>query len=226
MAYEEVMRELKSGGNPANVAGMARFGINPAGTLGVSVPVLRAMAKRCGKDTVLAKRLWGSGVHEARILASLVAVPGECTAGLMDAWARDFDSWDVVDQCCANLFAYTPFAYSKATQWSRHSQEFVKRAGFVLMARLASTNKQLPDEAFAPFLDAIEREATDARNFVTKAINWALRQIGKRNPHLYEQAFACAEHLVASESKAARWVGRDALRELRNDKIRRRVFKR
>jgi 3-methyladenine DNA glycosylase AlkD len=209
-----ILRELRSHANPHNVAGMARFGINPHRTLGVSIPTLRRIARRTGPNRLLALQLWQSGIHEARILAGMIDEPARVTSRQMDAWARDFDSWDVCDQCCSNLFDKTPFAYRKAVAWSRRREEFVKRAGFVLMAALAVHDKLADDDAFLKFLPLIEREAADDRNFVKKAVNWALRQIGKRNARLRRHAIATARRIHRQDSRPARWIAGDALREL------------
>ena len=193
MECEDILQRLKSLANAENVAGMARFGINPQNTLGISVPVLRKMAREIGRDHALAQELWSSGVHEARILAALVDDPRLVTEAQMDAWAADFDSWDVCDQCCANLFDKTEPAYRKAVEWAARDEEFVKRAGFALMAALAWHDKRAPDEAFLAFLPVIQRESVDGRNFVRKAVNWALRTIGKRNAALNIRAIADGE---------------------------------
>lgn len=223
MDYKGVIQQLKAQANPANVAGMARFGINTNATLGVPVPVLRAQAKTLGTDHSLALQLWASGIHEARILASLIADRTQVNRSLMNRWARDFDSWDVCDQVCSNLFRYTPYAWEKAVEWSGHRQEFVKRAAFVLMAGLVVVEKSADDTDFLPFLDLIEREAHDPRNFVKKALNWALRTIGKRNRALNKLAVARARRILKQEGKAAQWVARDALRELNSEKIQARL---
>jgi 3-methyladenine DNA glycosylase AlkD len=212
---EDILATLRAHANPANVAGMARYGINPSGTLGVPIPILRKLAKECGRSHELAAALWESGVHEARILATLVDDPARVTKGQMDRWARDLDSWDVCDQACQNLFRYTPFAFDKAAQWARARPEFVRRAGFSLMAGLAVKSKDAPDAQFEAFFALIEAAATDDRNMVKKAVNWALRQIGKRNTRLRVKAIAKAEEIRAMESRAARWIAADALRELR-----------
>lgn len=223
MKHTAIIRELRSHANADNVAGMARFGINPKTCLGIKIPVLRAMAKRIGKDHTLAQRLWVSGLHEARILASMVDEPERLTRRQMDAWARDFDSWDLCDQCCMNLFEKTPHAHPKALQWSGRKAEFVKRAGFVLMARLAFSDKTAPDRMFTRYFPIIRQEATDERNFVKKAVNWALRQIGKRNKRLHRLAIAEARALARLPSPGARWIARDALRELQDPKTRARL---
>jgi 3-methyladenine DNA glycosylase AlkD len=178
------------------------------------MPLLRALAKDIGKDHALAMRLWKSGIHEARILAGLIAVPSLTTEALMETWAKDFDSWDVCDQVCSNLFDKTAHAYGKALEWSRRKEEFVRRAAFVIMAATAVHDKHSPDERFEAFFPSIEAAASDERNFVRKAVNWALRQIGKRNKHLHAQAIAVAQGLRNREEKSARWIAADALREL------------
>ncbi len=214
MELRKVLKELKSHGNPAAVEGMARYGISSKGTLGVSVPVLRNLAKEIGIDHSLALRLWDSGVHEGRILAALVDDPAAVTEDQMEAWVSTFDSWDVCDGCCGTLFDKTALAYDKAMEWTAREEEYVKRAGFVLMAELAVHDKKAPDRAFEEFLPVIRRGARDERNFVKKGVNWALRQIGKRNPKLHRKALALARELSRSEVKGARWVGIDAVREL------------
>lgn len=212
---EDVPARLRSHANPANVAGMARYGINAAGTLGVPIPVLRQLAKECGRSHELAEELWESGVHEARILATLVDEPARVTRRQMDRWARDLDSWDVCDHATHNLFRYTPFAFAKAARWARAKPEFVRRAGFSLMAGLAVKAKDASDAQFEAFLPRIEEAATDDRNMVKKAVNWALRQIGKRNARLRMKAIAKAEEIRQLDSRGARWIAADALRELR-----------
>ncbi|MFZ1043881.1 MAG: DNA alkylation repair protein [Anaerolineales bacterium] len=215
---EQVRAELKKFSNPANVKGMARFGINPTNTLGVSISTLREIAKSHRLDHALSLDLWNSGIHEARILAGFVDDPKQVTELQMEAWVKDFDSWDVCDQVCSGLFDKIPLAYNKAIEWSKRPEEFVKRAGFVLMACLAVHDKKSGDEAFEKFLPIIIREANDDRNFVRKAVNWALRQIGKRNNHLRAKAVKVAQDLSECDSKSARWIGKDALRELKIQK--------
>jgi 3-methyladenine DNA glycosylase AlkD len=210
----DVLEELRSMANERNREGMARYGINTARALGVSVARLRAIARRLGRDHPLAVELWVSGVHEARILASLLADPSVVSPRDMDRWVREVDSWDLCDQVCANLFERTPHARRKALLWSSRKQEFVRRAGFSLMARIAVSQKDLPDSAFSPMLAAIRRGAGDERNYVMKAVSWALRQIGKRNPALRTKALAVAGLLRRGGSRSARWIGADAEREL------------
>jgi len=223
MQYDEILRRLQSLADPKAVEGMARFGINPKNTYGVSIPNLRAIAKEAGRNHLLAEQLWSSGIHEARILAGMVENPEKVTERQMDSWIKDFDSWDVCDQVCSNLFDKTPFAHQKALEWSKRSEEFVKRAGFVLMATLAVHDKKAKDEEFLKFLPLIKRESTDDRNYVKKAVNWALRQIGKRNIKLNEAAVETAKDIQGLDSKGARWIASDALRELTSDAVRRKL---
>jgi len=219
MTSEQIIANLKQYANAQAIDGMARFGIRPTQALGISIPTLRKMAKEIGRNQVLALELWDSGIHEARILASMIAEPRLVSAGQMEEWVNDFDSWDLCDQVCGNLFDKTPYAYQKAVQWSQQEQEFVRRAGFVMMAELAVHDKQAPDEAFLPFFPLIKQYADDERNFVKKAVNWALRQIGKRNDHLRGLALACAYDIQRMDSKTARWVAKDALKELQAREI-------
>ena len=213
---DELIEQLRAHANPANVAGMARYGISTKGTLGVPVYVLRKIARQAGRDHALAEELWNSGIHEARILATLVDDPAQVTARQMNRWVRDLDSWDVCDAACHNLFRYTPLAFAKATQWARARPEFVRRAGFSIMAGLAVKDKKATDAQFAAFLPLIAEAAGDDRNMVKKAVNWALRQIGKRNRRLHGMALAAAEEIRRQDSRSARWIAADALRELRN----------
>ena len=223
MDADEVLTQLRSVGNPRNREGMARYGINVESALGVSVTELRKLARRLGRDHRLASGLWKTGVHEARILAALVDEPEKVTPAQMERWARGFDSWDLCDQVCSNLFDRTPFAYEKATEWAGRDEEFVKRAGFALMAALAVHDKEAGDEDLAAFLPIIEREADDERNFVKKAVDWALRQIGKRSRALNLAAITSAESIGTMDSRAARWIARDALRELRSEAVQSRL---
>ena len=223
MKYDEILEKLKSLSDPEAVAGMARFGINPENTYGISIPNLRNIAKQIGKNHILAEQLWLSGIHEARILACMIDDPTMLTEEQMECWVKDFDSWDVCDQCCSNFFDKTIFSYQKAREWSGREEEFVKRAGFVLMACLAVHDKEADDSRFEQFFPAIKREATDERNFVKKAANWALRQIGKRNFNLNKVAIDIAKEIRKIDSKAARWIAADALRELTSDTIQKKL---
>ena len=216
---DQIIVQLKSQADPAAVEGMVRYGINPENTLGISIPTLRAMAREIGKDHQLAEELWASGIHEARILASIIDDPHQVTEEQMERWVADFDSWDVCDQVCSNLFDRTTFAYQKAIEWSSGEAEFIKRAGFAMMAALAVHDKRAGDERFEPFFPIIVRQATDERNYVKKAVNWALRNIGKRNHHLNTRAIETAREIAQIDSKVARWIANDALKELTDDRI-------
>jgi 3-methyladenine DNA glycosylase AlkD len=213
-AANEVLAELRSYANPANVAGMGRFGIRGANVLGgPNLPTIRRIGKRLGRDPALAEELWASGVHEARLLATLVADPQRFPRDRAEAWALDLESWDVCDQLCGNLLDRTPFNEDLIADWTGRHEEFVKRAGFALIAATAVHDKAAPDERFAGFLTLIVREATDRRNFVRKAVNWALREIGKRNLALNAEAIEAGRRIAAGP-REGRWVASDALREL------------
>ncbi len=210
-------------GNQANVAGMARYGIRSARVLGITAPVIRARAKALGRDHELAAALWDTGVLEIRILAALVDDPALVTDAQMEAWVREFDSWALCDGACCVLFDRTQFAVRKARAWVRRRDEYVRRAGFVLMAGLATHDKTAPDSLFQSFLPLIEKGSADGRNFVRKAVNWALRGIGKRNLALNAAAVEVCRRLVLREAACARWVGRDALAELTSGKTLERI---
>ena len=214
MEYDEIIKKLKSFYNPVNIAEMARYGINVKNAFGVPAPVLRQIAREHRKNHALAERLWASGIHDAKGLAALCDDPRQVSEEQMERWARDFDSWDVVDGTCNSLFRMTSHAYRKAVEWTKRDEEYVKRAGYVLMACLAVHDKAAPDSTFLRFLPLIKKGARDERNFVKKAVNWALRQIGKRNPSLQKKAIQAAREIHALDSKSARWIASDALREL------------
>jgi 3-methyladenine DNA glycosylase AlkD len=214
MQVGNVVARLRSMGSEESRAGMARFGINTDRALGISVTNLRKLGREIGKDHALALELWDTRIHEARILASIVDEPAAVTRTQMEAWAQEFDSWDLVDQCCGNLFDKTPWAWDEALEWAERDEEFVKRAGFALMAWLAVHDKNATNSSFEPLFPAIEGAAGDDRNFVRKAVNWALRQIGKRNATLRRKAIATAQRIAKQDTKSARWIARDALREL------------
>jgi 3-methyladenine DNA glycosylase AlkD len=220
---EEILATLRSLSKPEAVSSMARFGINADKAFGVSVPALRKLARSIGTNHSLAQELWDSGLHEARELATMIADPKQVTEELMERWVKDIDSWDVCDHCCGNLFDKTPIAYRKAREWSRRPEEFVKRSAFSLMAALAVHDKAAGDNAFSKFLPIIKRESIDERNFVKKAVNWALRQIGKRNRNLNRHAIETAREIQTLGSKSARWIAADALRELTDEKVQSRM---
>jgi 3-methyladenine DNA glycosylase AlkD len=225
MRLSEVIDELKRLGDPAIVEGMKRFGVPSEHALGISAPQLRSLAKRIGQDQDLSLKLWGTGILEARAIAALIGDPGKVTWRQMGKWAKDFDSWAVCDACCGVLFVRTPYALKAAFQWCRSEKEFVKRAGFVMMAVAAVHLKSLDDREFLPMLKEIRRGAVDERNFVRKAVNWALRQIGKRSMRLNKLATSEGERIRAIDSRAARWIASDALRELKSPQVQRRLQK-
>jgi 3-methyladenine DNA glycosylase AlkD len=220
---KEILTQLKSLGNPAAADGMARYGINTEHAYGVSIPNLRKIARKIGRNRPLAEALWSSGIHEARILAGMVYPPAEISGRQMEEWVSDFNSWDLCDQCCNNLFRKAVDAHEKAMEWSSRDGEFVKRAGFVLIACLAVHDKKATDAEFLEFLPVIKRNSVDSRNFVKKAVNWALRQIGKRNLRLNQAAIATANEINAMKSAAARWIAADAVRELASDAVQKRL---
>jgi 3-methyladenine DNA glycosylase AlkD len=215
--------ELRGYGEKRNVEGMARFGIRSEKVYGVSKPRLDAVAKKIGKNHELGKRLWETGIHDARLLGMLISEPEQVTAGQMERWVRDFDNWDVCDGTCCHLFVDATAAWAKAFAWSRRKREFEKRAGFALAAYLAIHDKNAGDAGFEKFLKVIEREACDERNFVRKAVNWALRNIGKRNQQLNRKAIASAERILKNKEGAAGWIARDALRELKSEAVQSRL---
>lgn len=210
-----LLAELRKLANPANVAGMARFGITGRQVLGISAEPLRALAKRLGRNHELAQALWSSEVFEARLLAALIDQPELVTRRQANAWVRDFECWADCDGVCLHLFRKTPFAHELATKWGARREELVKRAGFTMMATLAVHDKAAADEVFQNYLARVVAAATDERHNVKKGVNWALRQIGKRNPALNQEALRAAARIAKMESRAARWIASDALRELR-----------
>ena len=210
-------------GDPSRVAGMARYGIRTDHALGVTVTELRRLARGLRPDHALAAALWSSGVHEARILASLLDDPSLVTEEQMDAWVSGLDSWDVCDGVCGNLFDRTPFALNKAVEWTAREPEFERRAGFATIAWAAVHREDLPDRAFAALLPTIRESSTDDRTYVKKAVSWALRQIGKRSQGLNPKAIRTAEQIGRIDARSSRWIARDVLRELRSDAVQARL---
>ncbi len=209
-----VLAELQRLANPTNVTGMARFGIVGKKLLGITVVQLRAIAKRIGRDHELAEALWASGIFEARILAAFVAEPAWVTRRQANSWAKDFECWADCDGLCLHLFRKTQFAHDLAVAWSHRREELVKRAGFTMMATLAVHDKAASNEVFRNYLARVQEESTDERHNVKKGVNWALRQTGKRNLILNRDAIRIAKRIQKKDSKAARWIAADALREL------------
>lgn len=223
MQHNDIVEKLKSLSNPGAVESMVKYGIIPKNAYGVSIPNLRKLAKEVGTDRKLAQQLWTANIRETRILASIIDDPKMVTEGQMERWVKAFDYWEICDQCCMNLFEKTGVAYQKAIEWSSNEEEFIKRVGFVLMARLAVSDKKAEDKLFEGFLSIIGREAGDNRNFVKKAVNWALRQIGKRNRNLNKKAIETARKMQKMDSKSARWIASDAIRELTSKLVQERV---
>ena len=226
MQCDVILKKLKSLSSPRAMEGMAKYGITPEKAYGVSILNLRKIAKEIGKDHELTKKLWKLNTRETRILAGMIADPVLVTEKQMEKWVKEFDYWEICDQVCQNLFTYTKFAYQKAIEWSERDEEFVKRAGFALMAWLAFKDKEAKNKQFEKFLPNIRREATDNRNFVKKAVNWALRQIGKRNMDLNRKAIETAKEIQKIRSKSAKWIAQDAIKELTSDAIQERLKER
>lgn len=210
---ELIIELIKANGNAENLEGMQRYGIRFDEAYGCNIPFLRKLAKQFKRDHTLARELWATGIHEAQIMSFLIDDPKEVTELQMEKWVRNLKSWDICDGLCSNLFRKTEWAYSKAKEWSVRNEEFVKRAGFVMMAVLAVHDKSAENKSFIEFLDLIEKESRDERNFVKKAVNWAVRQIGKRNLLLHKKAIVYAKRIEKQHSRSAKWIARDALKE-------------
>jgi 3-methyladenine DNA glycosylase AlkD len=219
----EVLGKLTRKANSNNLEGMARYGIAVENRLGVSIPDTRTIAREIGRDHQLALGLWKTGIAEARILASMIDDPNRTTEKQAERWVRDFNSWDVCDQVCQNLFDKAPWAWKTIPEWAGRDEEFVKRAAFALAACVASHDKAAADERFIRLLPIVRNGATDERNYVRKAVNWALRNIGKRNARLNRAALKLAREIQRLDSKAARWIAADAIRELESEAVRRRL---
>jgi 3-methyladenine DNA glycosylase AlkD len=221
----EILKILNDNADPTQLKGMSRYGMSVDKRLGVSIPVLRALAKLTGKDHKLANDLWQTEIDEAKILASMIDNPAELTEQQMDEWVKDFNSWDICDQVCMNLFEKAPFARKKIYDWSYREEEFVKRAAYALIACLAWHDKKAEDEQFIEMLPVVVYGATDERNFVKKAVSWALRHIGKRNQNLNAAAIETANNLLKMESKSARWIANDALKDLQRESVQKKFKK-
>ena len=211
----EIITVIKKISTPEGIKKKAYFGITEVGNYGMTALQIKAIAKKIGKNHSLALELWRTSVHEARHIAVLIADKKLVTEKLMENWVKDFNSWDIVDDCCSKLFCKTPFAYEKAKEWSGRKKEFEKRAGFALMALLAVHDKEMNDTEFEKYFPFLLRESDDGRNFVRKAVNWAIRQIGKRNERLCKKAIKLSEEIWKKEDKSSRWIATDALQELK-----------
>ncbi len=220
---EEILNKLNAKARPDQLKGMARYGMVAERRLGVSVPDMRSIAKEVGKNHKLALELWKTGIPDAKILAAMIDEPEKLTEKQMEDWVKDINSWDVCDQVCMNLFEKSPLAWKKIFEWSKRKEEFVKRSAFALIACLAWHDKEAEDQKFIQLFPVIRAEATDDRNFVKKAVNWALRNIGKRNSNLNKAAIKVAEEIQQINSKTARWIASDAIKELENDAVKKRL---
>ena len=229
MTVAEIVKHLSSLGSTKNVEGMSYFGIKTLKSFGVPTPVLKRYAREVKKTALdqhaLAQELWETEIYDARAVAFWIDDPNLVTKPQMDAWAKDFDNWATVDGTCCYLFCRTPFAYEKAFEWAEKKPEFLKRAGFSMMAYLAVHDKKADDEKLAAFFPIIEKHSDDDRNFVRKAVNWALRQIGKRSQNLNKLAIEAAERIKLQNTKSARWIAADALRELKSEAVTTRLAK-
>jgi 3-methyladenine DNA glycosylase AlkD len=225
VSIDGILIRLKKKGRPDQLNGMARYGIAIENRLGVSIPDLRKMAKELGKDHKIALNLWKTGIPDARILAAMIDEPDKVTEKQMEDWVKDINSWDVCDQVCMNLFEKTPLAWKKTHEWSKREEEFVKRTAYSLIASLAWHDKKTEDRKFIKLLSIIEFGATDERNYVKKAVNWALRNIGKRNHKLNQAAIKAAKKISQIDSKTARWIASDATRELNSEAVKKRLKK-
>lgn len=220
---KEILAILKSHSSEESRKGMARYGINTEMAFGTGIPLLRGLAKQYGKNHELALLLWKTGYHEARILATMIENPKEVTGKQMEEWVMDFNSWDICDQCIMNLFEDIPLAWKKIDEWCNREEEFVKRAGFVLIARFGVSDKKAKDESFVQFFPLLFKHANDKRPMVKKAVNWALRQVGKRNKKLNREAITLAEKIYLQESISAKWIATDAIRELKSEAVQKRL---
>jgi len=224
-SVEDLLEKLKAKARPGQVEGMARYGMTAEKRLGVSVPDMRKIAKDTGKDHALALALWKTEIPEARMVAAMVGEPEQLTEEQMEDWVKDINSWDVCDQVCMNLFEKTPLAWKKILDWSEQEEEFVKRTAYALIACLAWHGKELDDQKFIDCLPIIKRGSTDNRNFVKKAVSWALRNIGKRNRNLNMAALKAAEEIQHIDSKSARWIAAGAIKELQSEAVQKRLRK-
>lgn len=226
MDLKEILKHLRSMKDPSAVQGMARYGINPHNNLGISVKRLRNLRKQIGINHDLSLQLWNTGIHDARLLACFIDDPTCLTSDQMDAWAHDFDSWDICDQACTCLFDKSPLAWKKIFEWAKSNQEFIKRGAFSLIAGLAVHDKQAKDNQFLDCASLIKNHANDDHNYVKKSVNWALRNIGKRNQFLNNKMIQLSQEILLLDARSAKWIARDALRELKSEKGQNRFEKR
>ena len=220
---DQVIAKLRALENPETLAGKAHFGIEVSKALGLSMPQIRSIAKQITKDHALAEAMWRADIHETRLIASMIDIPSEVSEDQMERWVVGINSWDICDQTCGELFDRTPFTTKKIYEWATREEEFVKRAAFALIAWQAVHNKKMQDEDFLDYFPIIQQASGDPRNFVKKAVNWALRQIGKRSQFLHAPSLELSKKLAASDDKTVRWIGKDAVKELSSDKMLKRL---
>jgi len=216
---QDIVKKLTSLRDDKNLSQLERAGIRYEKAFGIRIPTLRTLAKELGTQHTLALQLWEEEHHEAKLLATMLADPEKVTEATMESWVKDFYSWDICDQAIQNLFEKVPMAWDKACEWSFREPEFEKRAGFVIMARLGISDKKTDDKKFESFFPYILEGATDERNFVKKAVNWAIRQIGKRSIYMNKQCLKLCGEIRKIDNKAAQWIVKDAIRELTDPKI-------
>jgi 3-methyladenine DNA glycosylase AlkD len=224
-SVNEVVKIIKSKAKPENLEGMARYGISTEGRLGLPVPEMRKIAKEIGKDHKLGLELWKTGYAEARIVAGFISEPDKLTEDQMEDWVKDFNSWDVCDQLCSCLFCRSPLGWKKVYDFADRDEEFVRRTSYALIAYLAIHDKKANDRKFIETFPLIKNASTDDRNYVKKAVNWALRNIGKRNSKLNKEAIKLANSIKKIDSKPARWIANDAIRELESEAVQNRLKK-
>jgi 3-methyladenine DNA glycosylase AlkD len=223
MELQEIVAKLELLSTPENIEGMERFGITPEKTYAVRIPELRKIAKESGKNHELALELWELDFRETKILACMIDDPKMVSSSQLNAWVLEFDYWEICDQCCMNLFRKTSFAYDKIFEWGEHEAEFVKRAAFSLLAVMAVHDKKQPNHQFEQYYPLLISASTDNRNFVKKAVNWALRSIGKKNSSLNKSSIDLAEEILALNTKSSKWIASNALKELKNEKVRKKL---
>ncbi|HUU79512.1 MAG TPA: DNA alkylation repair protein [candidate division Zixibacteria bacterium] len=221
---EQIIAKFEKHANPENLVGMAKFGITPDHAYGVSLPVIRDLAKEIGKNHLLAQELWNTNIREPRILACMIADPNKVTEELLEKWVRDFDYWEICDQCIMNLFVKTKFAYTKSLEWVRRDDEYIRRSGFVLMAILSYRDKKTDDSKFLSFLPICKKYSTDQRNIVKKAISWSLRRIGARNLFLNKEVLKLTDELMMIESSSAKWIAKDVAKDISRQLVQKKLL--
>ncbi|NHJ05013.1 MAG: DNA alkylation repair protein [Candidatus Heimdallarchaeota archaeon] len=223
-SLEQITATFEKHANPKNLVGMAKFGITPEQAYGVNLPIIRNLAKEIGQDHLLAQELWETNIREPRILACMIADPNKATEELLEKWVKDFDYWEICDQCIMNFFVKTKFAYTKSLEWVTKEDEYIRRAGFVLMAILSYRDKKTDDSIFLSFLPICKKYSTDQRNTVKKAISWSLRRIGARNLFLNKKVLRLTEELLKIESSSAKWIAKDVAKDISRQLIQKKLL--